>query len=334
MAGAIGSEEKAERNIREAARAGRLAEYMETATVNEKAALYRIVASPVYERLTRAIEKRRGHPGCAGSVHRLEPDCHDRYQDDVAAVLDDLLRNGTGRIGNIEGWIVPRLKPVTIDAHRRRRGERGAQQRPRLPLPIWLADGLRHDPWLEVLAIEILTWVGMTATAGVAVWPLVAWGDRRAAFTGEPAGAGADIAADVERVLAAMRTNRIWYDKFVERPLGRKQPPVLPARRGDSDRDPAHLALVGPDDVRDARLRDLAATAVAAIETRVARGADVRTVVVDVLGVVFGAGTGAEEMDSAPDPAPTPEERAAAMIGDPATVERIIAVVLDILAAR
>lgn len=319
--------------VRDLARRGVLADRMSTAVGAEHSRLtggaYQIAWPVVFQRLTRRIEIGRGHHGCAAGLHRLEPECLDRFQDDVEAVLDDLFRNARTPIVNLEGWISSRLNAATVDAHRRRRGERGALQRPRLPG--WLVRELDDDPWLTVLAVEVLVWVGVPTTAGVGVWPLDAWAERRAAVTGQVATGEHQVARDVERVLAAMRVRRTWYADFVERPLGRKQAPVLPAPRTDADsaREWPHLALVPRHETDDARLRDLAAAAVDAIEARVRRREDLRSVALDVLRTVFGAGTGAEDMDRTPGAGPGDAERVAALLADPATLDRIVAVLLD-----
>lgn len=334
-----GPSENAERAVRKLASQGTLAEHMRTVSGAEytwlRGGAVEIVWRVVFQRHTRRIEGARGHHMCASSVHRLEPDCHDRFQDDVEAVLDDLLRNATVPIANLEGWITRRIRPATVDAHRRRRGERGALQRPRLPLPRWLGDALDHDLWRQRLAVELLTWVGIPATAGVGVWPLDAWAQLRAEVTGDLTGTDLDVANDVEAVLTAMRRRPAWYANFVERPLGRKQAPVLPAQRtGPDAAEPAHLTLTPRHETDDARLADLAGAAVAAIEARIRQGEEIRKVVVDVLGTVFAAGSGAEDMDRTPGAGPGAGERVAALLADPATVDRIVAEVVEILRIR
>ena len=52
---------------------------------------YELVWPLVYKRVTRRHEFRRGHHACATSIQRMEPDCIDRFHDDVDAVLDDPL---------------------------------------------------------------------------------------------------------------------------------------------------------------------------------------------------------------------------------------------------
>src|ERR1041384_707162 len=121
MAGTKTVRISAEQEFCEAARQGRLRDYLEADPDTANAVLYGIVSEVVYERLTRGLERGRGHHGCAVSVWRLEPDCHDQYQDAVAAVRADLVRHADLCIENVRGWLVPRLKPVVIDDHRRRR---------------------------------------------------------------------------------------------------------------------------------------------------------------------------------------------------------------------
>jgi hypothetical protein len=318
--------------VRELARRGELADRAAgTRTGSITGGAYDVVWPVVFDRLTRGLEIRRGHHGCAASVASMQPDCLDRFQDDVEAVIDDLLRNAKVPINNLDGWIASRLNPVTVDAHRRRRGERGALARPRLPG--WLATALGGDPWLTALAIDILVWVGIPATAGIGIWPLGAWADQRARATGERSCSEAEVLVDVETVLAAMRQSQTWYAKFVERPLGRKQPPVWSAPRTDSDHGAAqpHLALIERHATDDTHLAELAAVAVDAIERRLRRGDDPRAAVAAVVRAVFAGGTGAEEMDRTPGTAPAYAARAAELVADPATIDRITAAALDIL---
>lgn len=322
--------------IRELARRGALADRVASASTAQRNRLsggaYEIVWPVVYQRLTRRVELSRGHVSCASSIYRLEPDCLDRFQDDVEAVLTDLLSHARVPIMNLEGWVASRLGPATVDAHRRRRGDRGALQRPRLPG--WLIEALGHDRWLMALAIEVLVWVGVPATAGVNIWPLDAWVDRRAAVTGEPGGTDREVAREVEQVLAAMRKRPTWYANFVERPLGRKQAPVLPAARGGAEatRETPHLALTDRHEADDARLKELAALAVAGIEARIGRGEEQRSAVAAVLRIVFGSGTGAEDLDRTPGSG-VDDERITALLADPAAIDRITNAVLELLPA-
>lgn len=296
---------------------GRLTETVRHASVDIRrslnAAAYAMVAPLVFQGITRVHENRRGHWACASSVFRLADDCLDRFHDDVQAVIDDLFARAVVPIHNLEGLIVRHLRTATIDAHRRRRGGRGALQRPRLPG--WLGAGLSYDPWHCQLAIEILNWVGVTATSGTSWWPLDGWAELRGQTTGDWVGSDVHIVErDVDTVLLAMRRRPRWYAAHIELPLGRKSAPVvsLPLER-ESSEEPAALALIEPHDVEDSRLAELAATALAAIDTRIACGQDVETVVTSVLETVFG------------------DEREVSLFADPAEVERVLVVVLDIL---
>lgn len=330
MAGTKIVEKYAEQELCEAARQGRLREYLEARPSTGNAVLYGIVSEVVYERLTRGQERGRGHHGCAVSVWSLEPDCHDQYQDDVAAVRADLLRHCELRIENLRGWLVPRLKPVVVDDHRRRRGAIGAQQRPRLPLPRWLDAELGGDPWLAQLAIEMLWWVGVPTAAGDGVWPLGAWAERRSAATGEVCCSVSEVARDVDRVLSAMRCRRGWYERYVEGPLGHKRAPVAFAlgsgaegegmRQGPGQGD---LPLVSADEAADARLVAVAGEALEGIRARMRRGWDVRAATVEVVGLLFGGGVDGEE--------PEQGERVVELMADPAAVDRVVAAVSGIL---
>src|SRR5687767_12448455 len=115
--------------LRSLAREGRLAAVAQSATPGERlrltGAAFTLAWPIVFNRLTRGYEQRRGHRSCAVSVDRLADGCLDRFYDDVEAVVHDLLTHSTTRIANAEGWITSRLRAVTIDAHRRRRGARG-----------------------------------------------------------------------------------------------------------------------------------------------------------------------------------------------------------------
>ncbi|MFY1634761.1 hypothetical protein ACN27F_16035 [Solwaraspora sp. WMMB335] len=292
---------------------------------------YELVWPVVYNRLTRRVEIQRGHHRCASGMHRLQPDCFDRFQDDVEAVIADLLKNAKVPIANLEGWVTSRLGPATVDAHRRRRGERGALQRPRMPA--WLVDGLDHDQWLTVLALEVLVWVGVPTTAGLNLWPLAAWTERKATVTGRHGTGEAEVARDVDRVLLAMRARPQWYAKYVERPLGHKQAPVLSGPGSDADpaREEVHLPLVEPYEADDTRLAELAAVAVEAIEARLRRGDDRRCAVSTVLQAVFGAGTGADELDRVPGGGTDEGTRVTALLSDPHQLDRIAEAVLEML---
>ncbi|WP_327006622.1 hypothetical protein OHA72_04685 [Dactylosporangium sp. NBC_01737] len=321
--------------VRGLARLGQLADRAGDATGSDYTTLtagaYDVVWPLVYDQRTKGFELQRGHPGCAASIAGLRPECLDRFYDDVEAVLEDLLRNAKVPIHNLEGWIVRRLTPATVDGHRRRRGSRGALQRPRMPG--WLSTALNGDPWHSRLAIEILTWSGVTATAGTSLWPLNAWAELRSKVTGEPLGDERAVAADVETVLAAMRKSTTWYANFVERPLGRKQAPVAPSPRPDPDspREHLHLPLSQRHEKDDARLAELAAAAVDAIDRRIRAGEDPVKAVAVVLDKTFRSGTGAEGLDMVPGTGPEPDERISLLLADESAMSRITKAALDIL---
>jgi hypothetical protein len=321
MAGTKTVNQAAEQEFCEAARQGRLREYLEAGESAANAVLYGIVSEVVYERLTRGLERGRGHRECATSMWRLEPDCHDQYQDDVAAVRADLLRHADLPIANVRGWLVPRLKPVVVDDHRRRRGAIGAHQRPRLPLPLWLNAELGGDPWLAELAVEIMRWVGVRTAAGDGIWPLSAWSDRRSLATGQAGSTVFQVARDVERVLDAMRCRRPWYDQYIEGPLGHKQTPVAfgaSVHGQDDGPAPSDLWLVSLEEAADARLLAVAGDALDGIRARIRHGWDPRAAAVEVVGLLFGrdADTG---------------EQAGDLMADPSRVDRVVAAVLEIL---
>ncbi|HET6707201.1 hypothetical protein [Amycolatopsis sp.] len=275
--------------------------------------VYSVAWPLVFTRITKPLEHRRRHADCARGLEWLRPDCLDRFHDDVEAVVEHTLRRATGPIENLEGWLTTRLNPATVDAHRRRRGEIGALQRPRLPA--WLAEELGGDPWLCDLAVQILVWVGVPATAGAELWPLDGWAARRAEVTGEPAAGRDPLDDNVARVLAAMRTRPQWHAEHVERPLGHKQAPVAPM--------PAELPaleLVASHELADARLASLAEQALRAIETRLDRGEAAVTAVAAVVRTVFG-----EHAPSGGD------DWVAAALADRTRLDGIVATVLTIL---
>ncbi len=333
--GAIGSR-NATHDVRELARQGVLATHVLNVSDTDRRLLrinaVELVWPVVYDRLTRRLELSRDHHACASSIHRLEPACLDRFHDDVEAAVDDLFRNAKMRIFNLEGWVSKRLKASTIDAYRRRRGSRGALQRPRLPR--WLAAALGNELRLIRLALEMLEWVGIDSPATATVWPFVPWAERRAVVTGDYEAAYRSVVEDVDIVLAAMRQRPKWYADFVERPLGRKPVPVLYAQRTDPDAgmlEPWSAVRARQQEADDARLLHLAATALEEIVLRIRLGHDRRTAVYDVLTALFGPGTGAEELDRLPGEGSGTDEAVLASLADPKTIERIASVVLSLL---
>ncbi|WP_410575312.1 hypothetical protein [Amycolatopsis sp. cmx-4-61] len=277
--------------------------------------VYTVAWPLVFTRITKPLEHRRRHADCARGLAWLRPDCLDRFHDDVEAVVEHALRRATDPIENLEGWLATRLTPATVDAHRRRRGETGALQRPRLPA--WLGQALGGDPWLCDLAVQLLVWVGVPATAGAELWPLDGWAARRAEVTGEPVAGRDTLEREVEQVLAAMRTRPAWHAEHVERPLGCKQAPVAPM--------PAELPaleLVGAHELADARLAGLAEQALEAIEARLNRGEAPAEAVTAVVTTVFGEQSPAN---------PASDDWLAAALADPERLDGIVATVLEIL---
>ena len=320
--------------LRELARQGRLATVAATADGADRAALtgaaYEVVWPIVFTRLTRRFEQSRGHTGCASGVDRLADACLDRFHDDVEAVVDDLLAHARGPVQHLEAWISARLTAATVDGHRRRRGRRGALQRPRLPG--WVADALHHDRWLTTLATEILVWVGVSATAGTSVWPLEAWAHQRGLRTGDWSGSDPGVVTrEVDTVLAVMRGRPGWYESYVERPLGAKQAPVAAVPVGDVTGGTATpLTLGDPDGRVDTELLRLAAEAVQAIDIRVTRGEDAEAIAVEVIRAVFGR-TFTGTLDRSPYDVPDPLGGLTGALTDLATINRIITAVRTII---
>ncbi|MGA5301114.1 hypothetical protein ACPCHT_14365 [Nucisporomicrobium flavum] len=323
--------------LRDLARCGRLAEAAAAAGPAERTALtgaaYEVVWPIVFARVTRRMEVSRGHTGCAAGVDRLADDCLDRFHDDVEAVVEDLLAHARQPILNLEGWIAGRLNAATVDGHRRRRGERGALQRPRLPG--WLADDLGHDRWLTTLATQMLVWVGVSGTAGNQTWPLEVWAQDRARCTGDWFGSEPVVVAqEVETVLAAMRRRPQWYEAYVERPLGRKQTAVSALPIEDGPRPTAApLELGDPYAKVEAEMSRLAADAVGAIRQRLAKGERIDAIVVDVIRTVFG-GPFTPTIDRAPHDVADPVGGVTGALTDQVRLNRIVATVRDIVGER
>ncbi|MBL7261133.1 hypothetical protein [Paractinoplanes lichenicola] len=290
-----------ERRLRELAATGTLASVAAAGGAQRAeltSAAYNLVWPIVFMRITRRFERQRGHALCAAGVENLADECLDRFHDDVEAVVDDLLAHADRPIRQLEAWVATRVGAATVNAHRRRRGERGALQRPRLPG--WLADGLGRDRWLTTLAVDILVWVGVSGTAGSELWPLESWAQERAACTGDWQGSDpAAVRREIDQVLTVMRGRPDWYASFVERPLGAKQPPVMAMAVDPYGEPVAPLGLGEPDDRVDAELRRLAADAVRAIGDRIGRGEPAEDAVVEVVRTVFG-GVFTGTLDQAP----------------------------------
>jgi hypothetical protein len=325
---------EAERALLDAARPGRLAQHLAADPERANAALYALISEVVYQRLTRPRELDRGHYRCAAGSHRMDPDCHDRHQDDSEAAVAYVKAHADEHFENLRGWVASRLAFITVDAYRRRRTRCGALQRPRLPR--WLADEIGADLRLRKLSVDILEWVGVPTTAGNQTWPLRAWSQQWSQSAPEPEISEAEMLAEVDRALAAMRTKPKWYSDYVERPLGHKQPPLMPAQHSGANdyREPEYVQYFEPDQVDDAQLSELAAAALEAITEQIGRGAAPGESVSAVLGLVFGADESTGEMDRLPGDGRTlsPRERAAQLILDPDVLDRVLALVLDLLA--
>ena len=283
-----------------------------------RAGLYEIVQPIVFQCLTRKLEIARGHRGCASSVFRLEDGCLDRFHDDMDAVLEDVFRNATVPVHNLEGWVRRRLTIATVNGYRRRRGERGALQRPRIPR--WLAARLDEVPRLTALATDLLEFVGSDSVVSTSVWPVDTWAERRASVSGDFESARREVVRDIEVVLSAMRARPAWYEAYVERPLGHKPHPVAPILRTAAD------DLPNSNTSDDVLLFELASIAVRRISRRVARGENPRTAAVDVVVQVFTNGVGG--LDRLPGDAPAFDELVASGLADDATVDRVVATVV------
>lgn len=325
------------RELRDLARSGRLAEVAATADAGGRTALtgaaYDVAWPIVFTRLTRRMELNRGHISCAAGIERLADECLDRFHDDVESVVEDLLAHACRPIMNLEGWIAGRLNAATVDGHRRRRGQRGALQRPRLPR--WLAADLGSDRWLTTLATQMLVWVGLSGTAGAELWPLESWAQERAACTGDWQGSEpAVVSREIETVLTAMRRRPQWYESYVEGPLGRKQAAVS-ALGVEDGRGPAAapLELGDPYSGVEAEMSRLAADAVEGIRKRLGRGEQTRAIVADVIRTVFG-GPFTPTIDRAPHQVADPIGGVTGALADLARLNRIVDTVRDIIDER
>jgi hypothetical protein len=295
------------------------------------AAAYDMAFPLVYARVTRPVERQRRHWACAMSIERLADDCIDGFHDDVEAVVDYLFRHATKPIANLEGWLVSRLKVAIVDGYRRRRGQRGALQRPRVPT--WLAAELGSDRWLLDLSIEMLGWVGVATAAGTGVWPVNSWADRRASVTGDWERADVDtVSRDIETVLVAMRSRPEWYNDHVEAPLGRKRAPVA-STAPDGFPDPTPLLLADRHEMDESRLAHMAAAAVERLAGLLRSGSEPPAEAVsEVLRDVFVDTFDATDLDRAPHDGDSTAELVAMLAEDPRVVARVVATLRDIVA--
>ncbi|GIF23105.1 hypothetical protein BJ973_000537 [Actinoplanes tereljensis] len=285
----------------------------------------------VFDVVTRRLElSMRGHSWCARGIQFMDGQCLDGYYDDVESVIDYLLA-AKKPIDDLEAWLAHWAPNATVDGHRRRRGARGALQRPRMTRG--LATDLGGDPWLGELALKILEWVGVPAGAGASLWPLDRWAQMRAERTRDvPGSTPAQVAIEVDQVLAAMRHRPRWYQDYVERPLGFKVAQVGPPP-GDEITDPRPLVMVGPEEIVDARLSGLAGIAVVAIRDGIEHHRDPTETVVEVLTQLFLAGPGSDELDRAPATGADNHHHMSALLADPVAlggiVDRVLRVVRD-----
>jgi hypothetical protein len=289
----------------------------------------------VWERHTRPLEARKGHGWCATGVRRLAPDCADGFTDDLESVVTALLAYGRP-ISNLEGWITVRMANAIKDGHRVRRArDMGAQQRVRVPAR--LAMRLGNDAWLVALADRVLQWAGVRHTAGAGLWPLGSWAEDRAAIAGPAAQApgGETVADDLAVVLTAMKEcDAAWYEKYVERPLGRKWAPVATESwLGDGATtagEAAYLDLVPGHERDDARLAEAASACLEIIRHGLADGGEPRRVVADALTASFVCDGPASEIAHFPCDA-DPADLVTAVLADAAALDRLVGEVLEIV---
>ena len=303
-----------------------------------RAEAFSVVLPLVWQRHTRPLEARKGHRRCAAGICYLEPECADGFTDDVESVVTALLAYRRP-IVNLEGWITARMANAIKDGYRLRRSrDMGAQQRVRVP--VRLAARLGNDPWMVALADRVLQWAGVRRTAGTQLWPLGAWAEDRAALV-TPAcehRAAETVAADLAVVLRTMREwDAAWYAGYVEQPLGRKWAPVVAETWHDPDqgaeREVTHLELVPQHERDDARLAEAAAACLAVIRSGIAEGRQPRQVVADALTAGFlPVGSLYEECDRTPLAGGDPGAVVATVLANPDALDRIVGVVLDIVA--
>jgi hypothetical protein len=304
----------------------------EVTVVELRRAAYVIAWPIVYKQHTRKLELGKKHLACATSIEKMESDCLDRFHDDVEAVIDYLFGRAHSSIHNLEGWITTWLRAATVDGHRRRRGRRGAQQRPRVPK--WLTTRLDNDPWLVTLAGKVIEWVGVPASAGQDVWPFDSWTDLRGNITGDWRGSEPRVVArEVDAVLTAMgEGNCTWYTEYIELPMGHKQAAVA-FTDATTEQDDAVFTLTTRDDQDEANIAHLATLAVDAIASRLDRGEDPHEVIPDIVRTLFaGPSAVASEIDLAPHQSTAaPDTQLSAVLSDDLAVRRVITTVLDIL---
>jgi hypothetical protein len=275
--------------VRQLASRGELADHAATARGDARrqlrASVFEIAQPVLFRNLTRKLELKRGHYRCAIAFHHLDDQCLDRFHDDMEAVIDDVFRNARIPIISLEGWIRGRLSHATVDGYRRRRSERGALQRPRVPR--WLAAELDGNPVLVALAVAILDFVGSDAPVGPGIWPVEKWADARVAHGADAATVHQVVTRETDVVLSAMRVRPRWYADYVERPLGHKRPLSVPLQHLAAKNDAELLIDAAFRQEEPDPLVARAAVAVAVIDHRIAGGEAPEAVVVDVVSSVF-----------------------------------------------
>jgi hypothetical protein len=321
-------------DARRLARLGKLTAWVRTASTDEvrrlRAEATETVWPLVYQRVTRPAERNRGHLRCASAMRLLAPECLDRFHDDVEAVVDDLFAHGDLPIENLEGWLTMRMPMAIVEGYRKRRGRRGAPQRPRVP--VWLGTALGDDEWLVELAKLIMDWSGTDATAGASIWPLTRWTDLRLRRTGDATAEEATVAAEIETVLDVMRSRARWYENNVQGPLDRKPAPLWYAGSAHTARtEPEPLELVSPHERSDALLRELASWAIDVMARRIGGAERLEDLVTEVLGAVFGAAPLAYDLDQPPGTTPGGADEVVALIQDPERLDRIVRAVVEII---
>lgn len=295
----------------------------------------------VWQRHTRPLEIRKGHWQCARAVFRMRPECADGFTADLEAVVAALM-SYRQPISSLEGWITRRMANAIKDGYRvRRAAEMGAQQRVRVPGR--LAAGLGGNAWLITLADRVLQWAGVRYAAGAGLWPLGAWAEERSRIMGPSAdpAAGLRLAAEVDAVLTAMkRWDAAWYEKYVERPLGRKWAPVFfDNRAADNGADPAdelgYLELVPRHERDDARLAEAASVSLEIIGERLAAGDEPWLAVTEALTASYlSVASVRDEMDREPNSGAGAAEVVQAVLADPEALSRVVRAAVEIVGER
>lgn len=320
-------------DVRDLARLGRLAQMYDTAELplqlSLRRGLHEIACQVVFERVTTRLERARGHYDCSSGMKYMRSECLDRFHDDVEAVVNDALRRATTPIDRLDAWMAKWVPAATVDGYRRRRGARGAMQRPRLPQ--WLRHELGDDPWKVQLALQILTWVGDVDTRYTALWPIDSWSELRGAVTGDhQASDPRTVGREIELVLTAMRRRPKWYANYVDRPLGHKPIALAPSVRTEDGQmtEPSPLSLVETAERDDNTLRELATHCLDAIREGLALpAADPTAVVAEAIRQAFGA----MPIDLARLPYRDTDRDIDDILADPAAAEAIAEVALGIV---